>query len=86
MTLLFARPDLYLKNRSICTSRVCMRINYLFVCLSVGLSVCLSTSPLVFEGICRVLAFSISCIQLENLLKQSNVSACLICPSASFLL
>ena len=39
MTLLFARTDLYLKNSSICTSRICMRINYLSVCLSVCLSV-----------------------------------------------
>ena len=35
MTLLFARTDLYLENPSICTSRICMRINYLSVCLSV---------------------------------------------------
>ena len=33
MTLLFARTDVYLKNPSICTSRICMRINYLSVCL-----------------------------------------------------
>ena len=40
MTLLFARTDLYSKNPSICTSRICMRINYLFVCLSVNTEDC----------------------------------------------
>ena len=45
MALLFARTDLYLKNPSICTSRICMRINYLFVCLSV----CLSVNTYIFK-------------------------------------
>ena len=57
MTLLFARTGLLLKNPSICTSRICMRIDYLSVCLSVCMSICLS--------VCQRISFSTNlCLEI----------------------
>ena len=56
MTLLFARTDLHLGNPSICTSRICIRINYMSLSLSLSLSVCLfvCVSVCLFGCVCPV--------------------------------